>query len=492
MKRFENPAKFISFSLILIISLIEINKILEPKFILQNSEWPTTSSYNQFYKMNRESIDVIFLGSSVAASAFIPQEIYNDFGITSYNLASEQQSIFLSYYWLKEALRYQNPKIVILDARFVSKLHPESPINTTEGLTRKCLDPMKWSGVKREAVHKLCELDTTQSELSYYLTNIRFHTRWSDLKECDFNKKMSESSYDMRGYVPITSDGPETYITYEQEDTEIRAEFHPLMMEYLDKTVNLCKQNNIHLILVDLPGNNMMNDGVNNSLTEYASDKGIDYYNLCKTEYYNRIGAVLPHENIIIHENVWGAIKLSKFIGDMLLNDYGLEPVMDEQYETTKPNYEHTINNANLVRITDPVEYLQNLKDQNYAVFIVAHGDSSRVLAHAPITNAMIDLGLQCSFVNNPKCSYVAVINGEGIEYEEVSEEPIKYTGCIKKPRLLFELESDGSSSKASSSVIIGGEQSSKMNQGLNIVVYDKATYRIIDSVTFNTDHIIR
>ena len=195
-------------------------------------------------------------------------------------------------------------------------LHPENPINTTEGLTRKCLDPMHYSDVKKEAVHNLCELDETQSELSYYLTNIRFHSRWSELAEYDIDSEMVDTS-ELKGFAPTTDNGPEAYTTYEQNDAEITMEFPKVMQEYLDKTVDLCKENGITLILVSLPGNEM-NDAANNTYTAYAHEKGIDYYNLCNTSYYNQIGAVLPEESVISHENIWGAIKKSKFIGGLL------------------------------------------------------------------------------------------------------------------------------------------------------------------------------
>ena len=105
------------FLFLLVISLYYINEMLLPKYTLKNNLWPMTSSYNQFYQMEEDSVDVLFLGSSVVVNAFSPQEIYDTYGIRSYNLASEEQSIFLSYYWLKEALRYQNPQVVVLDTR---------------------------------------------------------------------------------------------------------------------------------------------------------------------------------------------------------------------------------------------------------------------------------------------------------------------------------------------------------------------------------------
>ena len=67
-EQIKNIFKCVLFLLILLCSLTAINKVLVPKYILKNSTWPTTSSYRQFYKMEPNSIDVLFLGSSVCVT----------------------------------------------------------------------------------------------------------------------------------------------------------------------------------------------------------------------------------------------------------------------------------------------------------------------------------------------------------------------------------------------------------------------------------------
>lgn len=478
----KNTIKCCIFLIVLVISLININKILEAKYYIKNSRWPTTSTYKQFYNMDKESIDVIFLGSSVVVNAFIPQELYNDYGIRSYNLGSEQQSMFLSYYWLKEALRFQKPKVIVLDARFMWDVHPENAINTNESLTRKCLDPMKWSNVKMEAVHELCKLDKSQSELSYYLTNIRYHSRWSNVQEYDFDTKMGDSS-ELKGYGPILADGPTSYTTFEEEDTSVTTQFVPLMKEYLDKITSLCKSNDIELILIDLPGNKM-NDGINNALKTYARESGIDYYNLCSTRYYNEIGATLPQENIVSHQNVWGAIKTSKYIGRLLQDKYGVEAVVDDQYESTKAYYEHVIDSMRVTQITSPVEYINALNKPGYAVFFAAHGDSSLTLSRVDVEKAMKELGLKCSFTEASDNSYIAVVLDGHVIEEESSDDAIEYVGSFRNRNTIYALQSSGKHLLAKSSVVIDGIEFSKGTTGLNVVVYDLMTDRVIDKVT--------
>ena len=142
------------------------------------------------------------------------------------------------------------------------------------------------------------------------LKNIRFHTRWSALTEYDFVE--SENSYsELKGYVPIADYGAMEYLAFTSTgDVQSRQKTHEVMCAYLDRIVELCKCEGITLVLVSLPGNTM-NDAYNNTLVSYAQANGLDYYNMCEKKLYDSIGAALPKENLIGHENIWGAVKMS-------------------------------------------------------------------------------------------------------------------------------------------------------------------------------------
>lgn len=488
--RMMDICKCILFIVILVFSLSVINRMLEPKYIQKTSTWPTTATFNEFYKMENNSIDVLFLGSSVVVNAFIPQEIYNDYGIRSYNLGSEQQSVFLSYYWLEEALRYQKPQIVVLDMRFMNPQStdlndPNMVINTSEALTRKSLTPMKWSRVKQEAVHELCKLDNNQSEFSYYLTNIRFHSRWTEIKEQDLDKDMV-NRYSLKGFGPIVQDGPQSYNPFEPQDFSVTREFVPLMQEYLDKTVKLCQNNGIKLVLIDLPGNTM-NDSVNNAHIQYAARMGIDYYNLCNKEYYDQIGATLPKESAVDHQNIWGAIKTSRFMGKLLQDEYGIKSVTDDQYESSKLDYENTIKSANLIRISDPKGYLQALANPNYAVFMSFQGQNGNGLISNELHEELRDLGLESSFDDKKDKAYVAAIVAGDVLEEKHLEKEIEYLGNFRDHHSLYSLKSG-----KQSSIIVEGTEYSRGITGLNIVVYDLTSMKVIDRVTIQGNDLLR
>lgn len=117
--------------------------ILVPKFY--TDRWKVTATYQNFYREPENSIQVLFLGSSFGSISFIPQELYDEYGYTSYNLCCEQQSMVTSYYWLKEALTYQQPQVVVLETGLLFGGSDGGVLESPEEMTRVAFDPMRWS-----------------------------------------------------------------------------------------------------------------------------------------------------------------------------------------------------------------------------------------------------------------------------------------------------------------------------------------------------------
>ena len=58
--------------------------------------------------LESDSVDVLFLGTSLVMFGVSPMEIYERTGICSYNLATVAQPLECSYYILKDAFRTQS------------------------------------------------------------------------------------------------------------------------------------------------------------------------------------------------------------------------------------------------------------------------------------------------------------------------------------------------------------------------------------------------
>ena len=70
--------------------------------------------YHTFTK-SKTDYDVLFFGTSHVLNAIAPMQLWNEYGITSYNLGYHGCGIVKTYYLLQIALKYHKPKIAVFD-----------------------------------------------------------------------------------------------------------------------------------------------------------------------------------------------------------------------------------------------------------------------------------------------------------------------------------------------------------------------------------------
>ena len=80
-----------------------------------NGSWENASFLDVYDK--KQKVDVILSGTSMVLANINNQELYSKYGITAATLGEPEQPMYLTYYSLKDVLKYQNPKVVILDVQ---------------------------------------------------------------------------------------------------------------------------------------------------------------------------------------------------------------------------------------------------------------------------------------------------------------------------------------------------------------------------------------
>lgn len=321
------------FAILLVACLIVCYSIMIPKYIVESTNWPSTSTFRQFYTLEKDSVDVIFLGSSSMASAAIPQTLYDDYGYTSYNMSTVEQTLPTSFYWLQEILRFQNPKVVFLDNQMLFTYYEDEELNYKEPGFRKDFDYMKWSPVKVKAVHEICSFDDRQSELSYYFPNIRYHDRWKELKSYDFHYETTT----YYGYAPLATN---IELEGDAENLGEKAdEVVPLMKDYMDRIVSLCKEKGITLVLVSTltPAESELRFEKTN---QYAMENGLDFIDFNQHDLYEAAGLDADKDcSDKRHMNLSGARKLTRYFGNYLLDKNLVSTKTSDQYEKTKNSF---------------------------------------------------------------------------------------------------------------------------------------------------------
>lgn len=481
----KNCIKLITFSFVFFLLLQYYTIRYVPKGFYSNTMWSNTSTYQGFYDMDSNTIDVIFLGSSAGSCAFIPQELYNNYGITSYNLSCQQQNMISSYYWLKEALRFQMPKVVVLESRFIFENDEEK---IKEEWFRKVLDYMKMSEVKRETISTICEILEDQTEISYYFPIIRYHSRWEEIEKEDTYAYYLEGSshHEFKGYTPTAIKATDQYLPVVIDETVPPEKVSELEMEYLDKIVHLCSDNNIDIILTYNP-TLYNNTARHNTLNEYAKENKVIFIDFNEEHILSEMNYSYNEDNQNPnHCNLWGAKKLTNYLGAYLHEQLGIVGHESDKWEDTRIAYSGLEADYNLKYITDIDQYLEVLcaNRDRYIIFISVKNEATNNLSDETI-EIFRKLGLQANLKEQYKCSYLAVIDNtvlvEKMGYALYSEAATISRECW------YTISSGGAEKGNISSINVNDKEYAKNSRGFNIVVYEKATGTILDSVCFDT-----
>ena len=444
-----------------LILTLSLSELMRPKFYNDNY-WPLDVTYQGFYSQKRDSVDVIFLGSSHAISAFSPQELYDSCGIRSFNLSREEQSLVISYYWLKEALRFQKPSAVVIDTA-VCFPYTETPYNCNEPSIRKALDPMRWSEVKLEAVNTIHAMDSKESLASYVFPIIRYHGRWNDLSLNDIHFWPKQRT-DLRGYSILSEDcGIKDFVPLSDTSASAApAELHGVMRQYLSRMHSICDKNGIQLLLVSTPYIETSPER-HEALKNYAQEEGLNFLDFNEAEWFETMDFQFDKDMADGgHANCFGAAKLTDAIGKVLLA-MGVEPKEDPAYESTRAYVDRQTANANLYRLETIGEYLAAFERDRYLIFAEGSGACGKMLEAAGLRQT--DDG-----------GFTAVYDGKW------TGDPQKLSGSDFALNVSWKLQCQGNSGK----ITVYGKDYERKHPGVEIVLLDREKGYVMDHSCFD------
>lgn len=332
MKKINKVLKCIIFLVFGIFIFQVLSYIFVPKWI--DSTDPATGRIKGYYYEKTNTIDALVVGASSVGKGYSPIEVWDKYGITSYNLGTSNQTMSFAYYLIKEALNNQNIKAIVLDMDTAFE-----NINAPEGEYRKLFDNMKLGKVKLDAINDENLKIKEKDKLSYVFPLLRFHTRFKDIKKIDFkyslNDKHKNLSY--KG-MAITVD-VKPYIDnekYMEEKTGEEAVISDENLYYINEIVKLCKDRNIKLLFITIPtatsgaiGNQVLDWSLNKSrqIEKLANKSGVEFidFNLPGIQEKIEFDWLKDSSDCGNHLNVYGAEKVSSYIGQVLTEKYNLE-----------------------------------------------------------------------------------------------------------------------------------------------------------------------
>lgn len=313
-----------------------ISMLLQPKYMTDLEEG---SFISQYYR-EAGGHDVIFLGDCEVYANYSPMELYRNYGITAYIRGTPQQLVWMSYYIAEETFRYETPRALVFN---VNAMRYSEPVS--EAYNRLTIDQMRWSGSKAGMI--LASMTEEEQFLSYVFPILRYHSRFDQLTEEDFSWFFRVRDNTFNGFQLHTEVVPAESLPVERVLADYQ--FGDICYEYLDKLRLLCEENGTELILVKAPSlYPYWYEEYDEQIREYAAEYGLSYYNFTKQT--DEIGLDFSEDTYDggYHLNLSGAVKLSRYFGNILTTEHGLadhrqEPEAASVYDEKLQNYDETI-----------------------------------------------------------------------------------------------------------------------------------------------------
>ena len=240
------------------------------------------------------TLDAVFLGTSVVSTGISPMEIYEQNGITSFVCAANGQQTDYGYSVLKEVFETQQPKVVVFE---VDMLYV--PFEYDRAIKQYGKD---------------------------FLSVIKYHHRWKSLTAEDFS--LASVTYDdiddMKGFNPKTlSAVPPDYETYmlPTDEVELPEQVHIWLLGIIN---DLCEQNGAELVLLSVPHTWGWNTARHNGIQQVADDLGVRFLDFNENAEEIGIDWQTDSRDGAAHLNYKGAIKVSRAFGDYLAETFGL------------------------------------------------------------------------------------------------------------------------------------------------------------------------
>ncbi len=295
------------FLLLLLSILVYVSQVFERKSL--DSAWNYTLKVGGFQNEPENSFQIMGFGSSHMYCTMNPLYIYEKTGVRSYVLATQQQPVEATYYYIKEAFETQSPDVVVIEAYMY--LLDKTP--ATEGVAHDAVDPFPTGANKLKMIHVM---DTVDGKQNYYFNFLKYHTRWKDLTQSDFDDSYKKQTDPMHGYVFLTESAPNNNAQLDYTNTE-EVPLDSVNLEYLRKTIELVQDNGSEVLLLLSPYEMTQENGRAKALHRFAAEENVRILdmNLC----YNEMGIDNATDFYdASHFNVNGSEKASLYLTQYL------------------------------------------------------------------------------------------------------------------------------------------------------------------------------
>jgi len=294
--------RIVSFLLILIVILLGLSFAFKP-----------ANTDDDIDDEDTGTLDYIVLGDSECCTSFSPMELWAQYGYVGYNCGVFAQRAQDAFYNFETILESQKPKVVLLETNLSFTSQNEMRI------------------AQNACDHLFGNL------ISLY----KYHNEWKNLFLRQLKSDPSEvKSNAWKGFRTSSQVTPYTGGNYVTQTANVQ-EIQEPQLTYLDKIVELCRSNNIELILYTVPSPRNWSYAKHNGMAAYANANGLAYVDLNLLQ--DEVGIDWSQDTYDKgdHVNTAGALKVTAYLGGYLHDNTRLpDRRSDSAYSAWEPKYQ--------------------------------------------------------------------------------------------------------------------------------------------------------
>ncbi len=396
------------------------------------------AKYKDFYT-EKEDFDVLFFGSSRMLVSVYPMQMYEEQGITSYNMAQHAEGLKITYWQIVNAIKYTTPKVIVVDTSLFWTGKYTYDNLTGLSYLHKSIDHMKLSTTKFDLLE-----DNVSEEVDireYIVPMFLYHDRYDQLTKEDFisttfYNEGAEYKYGITLFTDPEWDRGLTNDSLSEEDIN------------LEKICRLCKEKNIELVLTYMP---IANESLQktecantNQIEIWAKENQIPFLNFATEE-----GLINYQTDLYdgVHVNAMGGRKITQYLGNYLVENY------EFSFEKTNETIEawmDKIDRSNLQRednirneTSNLYTFIALINDDRYS-YVLSVNQEKEVFTDPQIIRLLKELGAETDFTtfDERKPSYTYIVDKrENKKYEFVNTNAIKVETSMGKVEINYDTE---------------------------------------------------
>ena len=211
---------------------------------------PTRTNYGcmwtQYRSEPEDTVDALFFGSSMVYCDVIPSVIWEETGLRTYVMAGPEQTMPVTYYYVRESCRTQNPQAVVVEVNGL--FFPEYT-----NYTKANIGYMPWGQNRLLATLHGAEAKEVAGLL---MPIFNYHDLlWGALDngalQAYYDKKMNLTTDPLAGFTLMEKIEPQSEMTVRKYSTDNDA--YRKALDYLEKIAQFCREQEIQLVLYAAP-----------------------------------------------------------------------------------------------------------------------------------------------------------------------------------------------------------------------------------------------